>query len=210
MSSQGRAVWSALLASAAVLGLSACNGGPARSPAHNQAAGGEPRVASTPSSVGPDAGYAAETRTSYTSDRDDPRRQPTPLVDGKPMWAANRLHTAQENAQYQFERDGADFGAGSVDDFVTKVHAFVDKPPADVLTLTRANGDRLIYDKRDNVFAVVSKAGAPRAMFKPRDGEAYWEVQKERVAAEASAGGGDANGRYYGRKASGGSSDDQG
>jgi pyocin large subunit-like protein len=105
------------------------------------------------------------------------------------MWAANRRHSADENAEYQFNRDGADFGAKSVDDFVTKVHAFVDHPPADAATLVRSNGDKLIYDSKSNVFAVVTKDGAPRTMFKPRDGAAYWDEQKAREADKAQNGG---------------------
>ena len=104
----------------------------------------------------------------------------TPLVNGKPMWAANRKHSAAENAQYQFTKNGQDFGAQSESDYVTKVHAFVDNPPAGVQTLDRSNGDRLIYDPKANVFAVVSRDGAPRTMFKPRDGAAYWTQQKQR------------------------------
>ena len=60
---------------------------------------------------------------------DDPRAAPVPLVHGKPMWAANWRHTAEENARYQFARDGADFDARDVDDYVAKVHAFIDTPP---------------------------------------------------------------------------------
>ena len=51
--------------------------------------------------------------------------------------------------------------------------------------INRQNGDRLIYDPRANVFAVVSKDGAPRTMFKPRDGAAYWAQQKDREARRA-------------------------
>jgi pyocin large subunit-like protein len=157
------------------------------------------------------SGGASTRSASYAEDRADPRRQPIPMVKGKPMWAANRQHTAQENAEYQFEHDGPDFGATSVDDFVTKVHAFVDKPPQDVMTLTRANGDRLLYDTHSNVFAVVTKDGAPRTMFKPRTGEAYWEEQKAREAAQAEradAGGG--RGYYRGKSSGASGSDDQG
>jgi pyocin large subunit-like protein len=121
------------------------------------------------------------------------------LVHGKPMWAANRRHSADENAEYQFDRDGADFGARSVDDFVTKVHAFVDHPPAGAQTLVRTNGDKLIYDSKANVFAVVTKDGAPRTMFKPRDGAAYWDQQKERVAEEGKDGGSDSGAGYHRR-----------
>jgi pyocin large subunit-like protein len=94
------------------------------------------------------------------------------------MWAANRTRTAEENAQRGFERYGAAFAAVDVDDYVRKTHAFVAHPPAGAQTLTRTNGDTLIYDPAANVFAVVTKAGAPRTMFKPDDGAAYWAMQK--------------------------------
>jgi pyocin large subunit-like protein len=46
--------------------------------------------------------------------------------------------------------------------------------------MARSNGDALLYDAKTNTFAVVTKAGAPRTMFKPRDGAAYWEQQVAR------------------------------
>lgn len=197
VSSQGRVVWSALLGSVAALTLAACNGGPASDRAEGTGAHGS------------DVSRMA----SYGDERPDPRQEPIPLVNGKPMWAANRLHTAQENAEYHFEHDGSDFGARSVDDFVSKAHAFVDRPPEDVLTLTRANGDRLLYDAHGNVFAVVTKDGAPRTIFKPRTGAAYWDQQKQRTAQSERTNGSDTGGerRDYSRKTSGSASqDDQG
>ena len=68
--------------------------------------------------------------------------------------------------------------------YVQKAHAFTANPPKGAQTLTRRNGDKLIYDPRGNVFAVVTKEGAPRTMFKPDDGAAYWEKVK---AGEAKA-----------------------
>ena len=117
----------------------------------------------------------------------DPRDAAVPLVDGKPMWAANRKHTAQENADYQFGKNGKDFGALTEADYVAKVHAFLEAPPAGVQKLERANGDALLYDARSNTFAVVSKTGAPRTMFKPHDGAAYWQVQKTRESDRAKS-----------------------
>jgi hypothetical protein len=118
-------------------------------------------------------------------------RDATPLVDGKPMWAANRRHSAVENAQYQFSRNGQDFGAKTETDYVTKVHAFVENPPSGAETIDRPNGDKLIYDAKSNVFAVVTRDGAPRTMFKPRDGASYWNEQKQR---ESERGQGDGQG----------------
>jgi pyocin large subunit-like protein len=162
--------------------LSACDGGSASTAArdHSQAqVAPDTTVASAGgrSVLNDQGGYGER-----SDDRGDARREPVALVMGKPMWAANRRHTAEENAQYQFARDGADFGAKSLEDFVAKAHAFTASPPADVQTLTRSNGDKLLYDPEHNVFAVVSKDGAPRAMFKPTQGKTYWDEQVQRQA----------------------------
>lgn len=110
----------------------------------------------------------------------DHRKDEVKLVEGKPMWSPSKRFSAEENAQRAFERNGEAFGARSIDQYVKKAHAFVDHPPAGTLTLTRANGDTLFYDPKANVFAVASKDGAPRTMFKPDDGRAYWDKQKDR------------------------------
>jgi pyocin large subunit-like protein len=99
--------------------------------------------------------------------------------DGKPMWASNRTRNGEENAQQQFERNGSDFSAASEADYVKKAHAFVDSPPKGVMTVSRRNGDVLYYDPKANTFAVADRQGAPRAMFKPRDGMSYWLKQKQ-------------------------------
>ena len=190
----------------AALALSACDKGPSSIPArgHDASAAIAPAAEPSAGSDRADAGQRAATTGG------DPRDAPIPLVDGKPMWAPNKRHTAEENARYQFARDGADFGARDVNDFVAKAHAFVDRPPSGAETLKRGNGDKLIYDPKANIFAVVSRDGAPRTMFKPRDGAAYWQEQKDRVAEDA-AGGGDRGGRYAGgRSRRSGGDDDQG
>jgi pyocin large subunit-like protein len=155
---------------ALALGLAACGGHP--SAVQSQAG-------QTTSSTGD-----ASSQASY-----DRRDAVTPQVNGKPMWAANRKHTAGENAQYQFTKNGQDFGAQTESDYVTKVHAFVDSPPGDAQTIDRANGDRLIYAAKTNTFAVVSRDGAPRTMFKPRDGASYWTLQKQREAERSKSSG---------------------
>jgi pyocin large subunit-like protein len=209
-----RAGLAALLGGAGLLALAACDGGSA-APARDHAASADVRAASTGGGYGPSTASADRGRYGGAP-AEDPRREPVRLVHGKPMWAANRRHSADENAEYQFNRDGADFGAKSVDDFVTKVHAFVDHPPADAATLERRNGDKLIYEAKTNVFAVVTRDGAPRAMFKPRDGAAYWDEQKARVAEEANGGGNGSRGdgyhrRYHARNGSDrGGQDDEG
>jgi pyocin large subunit-like protein len=120
----------------------------------------------------------------------DPRDLPVPQFQGKPLWAANRKHTAEENASYQFAKNGGDFGASSEADYVGKAHAFIDKPPRDVETLDRPNGDKLMYDPGGNIFAVVSRDGAPRTLFKPRGGAAYWAQTKKSEATGGKPGAG--------------------
>jgi pyocin large subunit-like protein len=108
---------------------------------------------------------------------DTATRAPARLVQGRPMWADSRRYTAEENVAYQFEHHGAELGARDVDDFVAKAHRFVNSPPDGVLSITRANGDRLLYDPKSKIFGVVRSDGAPRTVFKPEDGEAYWKQQ---------------------------------
>ena len=110
------------------------------------------------------------------------------------QWAASRRSSAGEAAERQFERNGADFGADDVGAYVSKARAFVTRPPRGVQTVTRANGDTLYYDPAANVFAVADKDGAPRTMFKPRDGMAYWTAQKQRGTDQASGRGGRSRG----------------
>ena len=143
-------------------------------------------------------------------------RGPVPVFHGEPMWSENRAHSAKENAEYHFERAGADLGSKTLDDFLTKVHHFGDHPPAGTLKLVRPNGDRLLYDPKANLFAVFTREGAPRTVFKPGDGMAYWTEQKERLAhggdsyprrsyggGEGGSGYGGGGGRGYGRSAGG-------
>lgn len=176
----GAAAWAAM----ALLGLAACDGGAsAVAPAREHAAA----PATSADSYASDATANAPTQ--------DPRDAPIPKFDGKPMWSANRRFTAEENAQRHFERNGADFGATSVQAYVAKAHAFVDNPPAGAETVKRPNGDLLVYDPKANIFAVATREGAPRTMFKPDDGAAYWEKQKDQAknggSRRQASGGGD-------------------
>ena len=165
-------VWKASPLAAALLALAACDNGPSAVAQGGQAQAGLER----PTPARP-------------VEQADAREAPVPRVDGKPMWSASRRYTAEENAQRAFDRNGEAFEAKNVDDFVRKAHAFVTEPPAGAQTLTRANGDVLIYDAKSNVFAVKTAEGAPRTMFKPDDGAAYWAEQKDREARRTARSG---------------------
>jgi pyocin large subunit-like protein len=181
MSRAGKVAAVAVIAMGTI-GLWACDRGasaPARSHAADEGSSSGSR-SSDGGSYNRDSGYA-ERRSGYA--RDDAPHEAIPLVDGKPMWSDNRRHTAEENADYHFHHDGPDFGASSEKDYLAKVHHFIDHPPADVQTINRSNGDKLLYDPQTNTFAVERKDGAPRTMFKPRDGEAYWKEQEAKAAS---------------------------
>ena len=170
-------VVSAAAAFAAVAVLAGCDNGPS-AVAKKQAAGSQMASAEAPAPHGSDDGGAP---------RVDHRKDPVKLLDGKPEWAASRRYSAEESAQHAYARNGEAFGARSLEDYVRKARAFVEHPPQGVETLTRANGDTLLYDAKANVFAVTDKTGAPRTMFKPDDGAAYWQEQKDREAKRQTA-----------------------
>jgi hypothetical protein len=170
----------AVLALVAAGLLAACDAGPSAVPARDHSQAAVDRAAAA-ARANLDAG---ETRQSAQAQFDE--RPEAPLYKGKPMWSVSRKYTAEENAEYHFKRNGDAFGAKDIDSFVAKAHAFVSDPPRGALTLKRANGDLLIYDPKDNVFAVATRDGAPRTMFRPDDGMAYWEKQKTREAQSAS------------------------
>lgn len=124
--------------------------------------------------------------TPFADERGDSRSDRAPEVAGRPMWSSNKKYSATQNADYHFKRNGRDFGARNVDDFVAKAHAFIRNPPRGTLKLTRRNGDRLFYDPAGNTFVVATRTGAPRTMFKPREGMAYWEKQRAREAGQGN------------------------
>jgi hypothetical protein len=161
------------LAMAGAAWLSACDNGPSAVAQDPQAAASRVASAEAPRSYDQGSGV-------------DHRKDPVKLVDGKPEWAASRRYSAAESAQRAFDRNGEAFGARSLEDYMRKARAFVAQPPKGVETLTRANGDVLYYDAGANVFAVADKAGAPRTMFKPDDGAAYWQQQKDRLTRSAA------------------------
>lgn len=165
------------------LALAGCNGKPSAVASQGAAA---PTAYGNSSAAQGSSGSRGSYGGSYASA--DPRDAPVPQIDGKPMWAANRKHTAEENAQYQFAKNGGDFAASNETDYVKKAHSFVERPPHGSDTIDRGNGDKLIYDPAGNVFAVVSRDGAPRTMFKPRDGASYWAQQKERESQRGKSG----------------------
>ena len=126
---------------------------------------------------------SAQTSTASSALAAHPSKTQAVITDTRygdwPLWSKNRQYSALENAQYHFGKHGPEFGARSYEDWVAKVHAFIHAPPPGTQTLRRKNGDLLMYDPKGNVFAVMTKQGAPRTMFRPDNGAAYWQAQKQ-------------------------------
>lgn len=184
--------WGAALAAMGVVGglvgLAACSD-PAKAPAREHAAADPAALTSPPlpdrAEPSPRSGDEDRGDRRERADGVDPRDLPTPLHEGRPLWSATSRLTSEENAERAFRAHGEDFAARSVDDYVDAAHAFLRDPPADVLKISRANGDTLFYAPKDNVFAVAREDGAPRTLFKPDEGMAYWREQEEREQARA-------------------------
>ncbi len=132
-------------------------------------------------------GSAVETRDRATNGAEAAVTAPTgaPVETGeaapktiRPALTANRRETVDAKITRLFERNGADFGAASAQDYLAKVRAFTSRPPVGTDRAERPNGDVLLYQASTNTFAVVSRDGVPKTMFKPRDGAAYWAEQK--------------------------------
>jgi pyocin large subunit-like protein len=147
---------------AALLGLAACGDGGSAVETRDRAAEGAQAVLTSAAGGPVEAAEAAP-------------------VKAKPALTANRQETVDAKIARLFERNGADFGARTAEDYLARVQAFTTRPPADAERVERPNGDVLLYQASTNTFAVVSRDGVAKTMFKPRDGAAYWAEQKARA-----------------------------
>ena len=147
---------------AVMLGLAACGDGGSAVETRERAADGAQAVLTSATGAPGEAAEAAP-------------------VKAKPALTANRQETVDAKIARLFERNGADFGARTAEDYLARVQAFTTRPPADAERVERPNGDVLLYQASTNTFAVVSRDGVAKTMFKPRDGAAYWAEQKARA-----------------------------
>ena len=145
---------------AALLGLAACGNGGSAVETRERAEEGSEAALTAGTAASAEAGEAV------------PEKIP-------PALTANRRETVDAKITRLFERNGADFGAATAQDYLTKVRAFTSRPPVGTDRAERPNGDVLLYQASTNTFAVVSRDGVPKTMFKPRDGATYWAGQKD-------------------------------
>lgn len=70
-------------------------------------------------------------------------------------WSPTKNLTAPENVPSHWKKHSSEFPEYSnASQYVGGAQSFVSKPPANVFTKTRTNGDTLFYDQATNTFAV--------------------------------------------------------
>ena len=153
------AAW--VLATVAASAITACDNGPSAVETRDRAAVSEATLTAATGAVPVEAADTV----------------PAP----KPLLTANRRETVDVKIDRLYQRNGSAFGARSPADYLARIKAFTESPPAGVEKVSRPNGDTLFYQASTNTFAVVSRDGTPRTMFKPDDGPTYWAQQKARA-----------------------------
>ena len=99
-------------------------------------------------------------------------------VPKKPLWSSTKSKNAVENAFGHWKKHGAEFPEfQNSKQYVEGVQNFMNNPPKGTLFKPRANGDKLFYNPKSNIFGVQNIDGAPKTMFRPDAGLDYWKRQ---------------------------------
>ncbi|WP_245951837.1 hypothetical protein [Paracidovorax anthurii] len=94
-----------------------------------------------------------------------------------PIWSATKSKSAVENAFGHWKKHAAEFPELiNSKQYVETAKSLVANPPADALTKARG-AEMLIYDQATNTFLVRGVNGAPKTMFRPKEGINYWNQQ---------------------------------
>lgn len=84
------------------------------------------------------------------------------------LWTGTKGRTPAQNAYRHWKDHRSDFpNLKNAAQYQKAANRFLNSPPAGTLTKTRADGDIIRYNPRTNTFAVMTKGGVPRTMFKP-------------------------------------------
>ncbi|MBB3644211.1 filamentous hemagglutinin [Rhizobium sp. BK619] len=88
------------------------------------------------------------------------------------FWSSTGSKTAVENAYGHWDKHLSEFPEYQNSlQYVQGARDFVANPPTETLTITRSNGDTVLYNPTTNTFAVKSSDGTPRTMFRPDPAE---------------------------------------
>lgn len=100
------------------------------------------------------------------------------VVEKGPLWSSTKKKSAAENAYDHWRKHRIEFPElQNANQYVKAAREFLLDPPKGTQTKTNDRGDVLRYDPATNTFGVLSKDGAPRTMFRPKDGIDYWNRQ---------------------------------
>lgn len=95
-----------------------------------------------------------------------------------PIWSSTPSRTSIENAYRHWTKHASEFPEfHNAKQYVEAARNFVTNPPAGTLTKVRPNGEKVFYNPATNTFAVQGADGAPKTMFRPKDGINYWHRQ---------------------------------
>jgi len=101
----------------------------------------------------------------------------SPVTKG-PLWTSTKSKSAVENAFGHYKKHKGDFPEfQNAKQYAEGAKKFLNSPPKGTLTKTRSNGDTLLYNPKSNTFGVKGANGAPRTMFRPKNGADYWNRQ---------------------------------
>ncbi|WP_208605113.1 S-type pyocin domain-containing protein, partial [Xenorhabdus eapokensis] len=94
------------------------------------------------------------------------------------IWTKGKVGSRIKNAINHWLKHGNEFpNLKNSDEYIDATHDFIKNPPKGTLSKENDKGDKLFYDPDSNTFAVQSKSGAPRTMFKPKAKMKYWSNQ---------------------------------
>lgn len=86
----------------------------------------------------------------------------------RPIWTSHKKYSTLENAYKHWGDHRKDFpNFVNAKQYVEETHRFTRNPPSGTLRKVRFNGDIIFYHPISNVFAITTKSGIPRTMFKP-------------------------------------------
>jgi hypothetical protein len=96
---------------------------------------------------------------------------------GKQIWSSTNKKTSVQNAFKHWKDHKDEFPElYNSKQYVEKAHSLL-QCSEQTLTKFRPNGEILRYQTTSNTFGAFTKDGAPKTMFRPRDGIHYWETR---------------------------------
>jgi hypothetical protein len=96
----------------------------------------------------------------------------------RPLWSCGKAGTPAANALQHWNKHRAEFPEleNSLQ-YVQRAHELLRTTRQGIQRKTRKNGEILLYDPNTNTFAAYSPDGAPKTMFRPKNGMQYWNSQ---------------------------------